>query len=615
MKRRDFVKSALIAGTGIAAGLDLAALQSVDAAPESKYKVNPNVILIMTDDQGYGDLSCHGNPVLRTPNLDILYSQSTRFTDFHVCPFCSPTRASLMIGRFAERANVWTTVYNRNHLDRKETTIAEFFKASGYATGHFGKWHLGQAYPYRPIDRGFDEWVGHGDGGLRTASDYWANDRMNDHYMRNGKWGPFKGFCTDIFFDETMSFIKKHKDRPFFTYLATNIPHGPWHVLPDWEKTYEKYSDGPAWGSIAEFLTSIGRFDYNLGRLRKFLNENNLAENTILIFLTDNGTSGGGRIFNAGMRGAKGSVYEGGHRVPCFIHWPAGGLDNPRDINDLTSCTDLLPTLAEICGLKTPKRGHQPLDGKSMASLLAGGKTPWADRTVILHQQNVTAKATKWRNTVVLTPKWRLINGRELYDIKNDPSQRKDIASENPSVVTDLRNRYEAYWDSLNTNQQLQNPARAIIGSDHQDEVWLTCDGWIRDKGPHTWNQYYVLDADPGSGFWPVEIASAGTYRFEVRRWPKEVNKPITAALPAQTKSDTILNGKPWAMGIGKAIAAVKVKLKVGEAVVEKAITDQDIFAWFSLDLPAGDTQVQAWLIDRDDNALGAYYVYVKRIC
>jgi arylsulfatase A-like enzyme len=614
MKRRDFLRSTLMAGTCLATGCDSVKSQTMTTPSGAEQKAKPNVILIMTDDQGYGDLACHGNPVLKTPNLDRLYAQSTRLTDFHVAPFCSPTRAALMTGRLPERVNVWSTLYGRNHLERKETTMAEFFKASGYATGQFGKWHIGANYPYRPMDRGFDQWVGLGNGGLRTTSDYWANDRMNDHYLRNGKWEPFRGFGADVFFDETMAFIKTNTHRPFFAYLATNIPHGPCHILDDWEEKYEQYSEGPAWGSVGDFLTSIARFDYNLGRLRTCLVDNNLADNTILIFLTDNGTAQGAGIFNAGMRGGKGSVYDGGHRVPCFIHWPAGGFKQPRDIDDLTSCTDLLPTLVDLCGLKLPKRGHLELDGLSLASILAGKTPAWTDRTIIHHVQNIAARSTKWRNTVVLTPQWRLINGKQLFDIKNDPSQRKDIAQENAAVVADLRQRYEAYWDSLDTNQQLRHPARPIIGSAHQDEVCLTSIDWIQGKGPHTWNQSHVLNADAGSGYWPVEIASAGKYRFEVRRWPREVNKPITAVLPAQTKSDTVLKGKPWTMGPGKAIEAVNVKLRVGETIIEKPITDHDKYAGFSVDLPAGHTQIQAWLLDRDQNTHGAYYVYVERL-
>lgn len=572
----------------------------------------PNVILIMTDDQGYGDLSCHGNPVLKTPNLDRLHSESTRFTDFHVAPFCSPTRAALMTGRLPERGNVWETVYDRNHLDRSETTMAEFFKASGYATGQFGKWHLGSNYPYRPMDRGFDQWLGVGDTGLQTADDWWANDRMNDHFLRNGEWESTKGFGADFFFDETMSFIKDNEEKPFFAYLATNTPHWPNFVPKEWDNPYQ--NPELKGYHVGDFLRTIARIDYNMGRLRDFLDKHDLTKNTILIFLTDNGTGQGQMIFNDGMRGKKGSPYDGGHRVPCFIHWPAGGFVEPRDIDDLTSCTDLLPTLIDLCGLNTPKRGHQPLDGKSLVPLLAGETTPWNDRTLIHHQQNCCPKAIKWANSVVLTPKWRLINGRELYDIEKDPSQRNNIAEKHPDVVADLRSRYETYWAELKTDEQLKNPARPIIGSDHQKETWLTCIDWIRDNNLDTWDQSHVLAGVRGSGYWPVEIAVAGKYRFEVRRWPREVNKPITAALPAQTKSDTTLNSKPWAMGAGKGIPAIKVKLKVGQEIVEKSIADNDTFTEFSLDLPRGNTQIQAWLINKDQKAQGAYYVYVKKL-
>lgn len=176
----------------------------VSCSPDSSPEDRPNVILIMTDDQGYGDLACHGNEFIETPNLDDFHSESVRFTDFHVNPFCAPTRAALMTGRFSDLCHVRTTINGRNHLNVAETSMAEYFKATGYATGQFGKWHLGQNYPFRPIDRGFDQWVGHGDGGTGTASDYWGNDKMNDSYMRNGKWEKFEGFCTDVYFNEAI---------------------------------------------------------------------------------------------------------------------------------------------------------------------------------------------------------------------------------------------------------------------------------------------------------------------------------------------------------------------------------------------------------------------------
>jgi len=573
----------------------------------------PNVILIMTDDQGYGDIAAHGNPVIQTPNLDRLHSQSVRFTDFHVNPFCSPTRAALMTGRHSDRTHVWQTVYSRNYLSRDETTMAEFFKASGYRTGHFGKWHLGHNYPYRPMDRGFDQWVGLGDAGLATCSDHWDSDRMNDIQWSNGVPERIPGYCTDVYFDETMQFIEQSEGQPFFVYLATNAPHGPWNVPLEWREPYQRGPDGRQLGRAADFLAMISRIDWNLGRLRAFLDERRLTDDTILIFLTDNGTAGGRAIFNAGMRGQKGSVYEGGHRVPCFVHWPAGGGDKPMDVKQLTSHIDLLPTLIELCALKTPDRGHRQLEGRSLVPLLRNANAAWSDRTLIMQQQNVIMSPVKGLNSIVMTERWRLINVKELYDIRADPSQKHNIAAQHPQVVSDLRQRYDQYWDEVAIARQ--PPARAIVGSKYQTETWLTSIDWIRDRNqPHTWAQGHVLAGSRNSGVWHIDIAHDGVYRFDVRRWPNEVNRPITAPLPAQTESDIDSNGRPVLRGAGVAIPATRVRLQVGAATVEKSITDDDVSAVFDQKLSAGPTEVRAWLMGEDDRPIcGAYYAYVQR--
>jgi arylsulfatase B len=386
--------------------------------------------------------------------------------------------------------------------------MAEFFRASGYRTGHFGKWHLGRNYPYRPMDRGFDQWVGHGDGGIGTSSDYWGNDKMNDTYGCNGRWKKFSGFCTDVFFDEAMKFITAGGPEPFFVYLATNVPHAPWHVLEEWRKPYA----GKAEAGVADFYATISRMDWNLGRLRQFLADRGLADNTIIIYLTDNGTSAGDKVFNAGMRGKKGAVYEGGHRVPCFIRWPAGGIDKPADVAGLTSHIDLLPTLIDLCGLQPPARGHLEFDGRSLAPLLRNPKADWADRTIFLHSQNTQETPVKWQDSLVATEQWRLINGKELYNVRTDPGQKHNIAQEHSDVVEDLRRRYEKHWDAL---RMADYPyPRPIVGSEHEDETWLTCDAWIRDRAaPHTWDQTHVRAGANNSGFWPIEVAAAGTCR------------------------------------------------------------------------------------------------------
>jgi arylsulfatase B len=569
----------------------------------------PNVILIMTDDQGYGDLACHGNPIIKTPNLDTLHAESVRFTNFHVNAFCSPTRASLLSGRMSDRTHVRTTVYGRNHLNRDETTMAEFFKATGYRTGHFGKWHLGRNYPYRPIDRGFDRWVGHGDGGTGTSSDYWGNDKMNDTYWRNGKWEKFSGFCTDIYFDESMKFIDEAKGEPFFVYLATNVPHSPWNVPKAWRQPYE----GELPSRIVDFYATISRFDYNLGRLRKFLADRKLDDNTIIIYLTDNGTSGGDNVFNAGMRGKKGSVYEGGHRVPCFIHWPAGGINKSVDVDLLTNHFDLLPTLIELCSLEAPARGHLKFDGRSLVPLLKDTNANWPDRTVFMHVQNVMEKPAKWKNSLVMTEKWRLIDGQELYDIKLDRGQKQSIADKHPEVVADLRQRYERYWDEL--DMAVYPYPRPIIGSKFEEETWLAPDAWIRDQEhPQTWDQSHVRAGANNSGFWPVEIAGDGIYQFDVRRWAKELNHPFSASLPPEDNGDIDSQGRPVQPGEGKGIPAERVQLVAGTTKMDATIGNGDASARFDVELHAGPTDVRAWLVDAEDNKRGAYYIYVKRI-
>ncbi|MEZ6120615.1 MAG: arylsulfatase [Pirellulaceae bacterium] len=281
----------------------------------------PNVILIMTDDQGYGDMGAHGNPVLKTPNLDRLYSQAIRMTDFHVDPTCSPTRSALLSGRYSTKTGVWHTICGRSLMAADELTLAEIFKANGYATGMYGKWHLGDAYPLRPQDQGFDDVVCHGGGGVGQTPDYFDNDYFDDTYWRNGQTEKFEGYCTDVWFREATRFISQHQDEPFFVYLATNAPHGPYLVDEKYRQPYDQQDR-----NTSRFFGMIANIDENVGRLRSFLKENNLDQNTLFIFMTDNGTAQGEGVFNADMRGKKGSEYDGGHRVPCFFYWPNGQL-------------------------------------------------------------------------------------------------------------------------------------------------------------------------------------------------------------------------------------------------------------------------------------------------
>jgi len=573
--RREFLKTVgfAAASTGTLSVWPSCAGVRQRAAAQSK---QPNVILVMTDDQGYGDLGCHGNDVIVTPNLDELHAQSIRLIDFHVDPTCSPTRSALMTGHYSSRTGVWHTIMGRSLLGRDQVTMADVFSASGYRTAIFGKWHLGDNYPYRPQDRGFKEVLIHGGGGVGQGPDYWGNDYFDDTYFHNGRSKKFEGYCTDIWFDGAMKFIDANKHRPFFCYIPTNAPHGPYNV-----------ADKGVDSRQANFYGMITNIDENMGRLMHRLKQLGLEDNTILIFMTDNGTSGG---YSGGMRGKKGSEYEGGHRVPCFIRWPDGGLTGGSDIDRLTAHIDLLPTLIEMCGLKEP-RGVK-FDGDSLVQLLKGQDENWPDRTLITDSQRIE-HPEKWRKSAVMTDRWRLVNGKELYDIKADPGQKNDIADRQPQVVEKLRKAYEDWWADVSL--RFDEYCEIIIGSDKQNPTRLMSHDWHTQKVP--WNQGAVLSGMQANGFWAVEVARDGRYQFELRRWPKELDAPINETIPG-----------------GKAITATKARLKIADADMTMPVPRDAHAVTFRLQLKAGKTRLQTWFTDNRGNSRGAYYVYAKRL-
>ena len=291
----------------------------------------PNIVLVMTDDQGYGDLGCTGNPMLRTPNLDAFHDDSLRLRDYHVGPTCAPTRAGLLTGRYANSTGVWHTVGGRSLLRQDERTLADALRAAGWRTGLFGKWHLGDVSPYTPLERGFDEAIVHGAGGISQTNDHWGNDYFDDVYRDNGELRQHTGYCTDVWFREALAFIERQGDAPFFCMITPNAPHLPWNVDPEYSAPYL----GQTTAARARFFGMIANIDENFGLLRARLAQLGLEDDTILIFATDNGSAGGVSVdeaghvlegYNAGMRGMKVWQYEGGHRVPLFLRWPAGGL-------------------------------------------------------------------------------------------------------------------------------------------------------------------------------------------------------------------------------------------------------------------------------------------------
>ena len=520
--------------TGAASVLLVATLACVDVgtAPEEPAARRPNVVLVITDDQGYGDVGAHGNSMIRTPQLDELHRESVRFTDFHVDPTCSPTRSALMTGRYSTRTGVWHTIMGRSLMAEEEETLAEIFHAHGYRTGMFGKWHLGDNYPQRPQDQGFEHVVWHKGGGVGQGPDYWGNDYFDDTYEVNGEWRGFEGYCTDIWFREAVDFIEREDERPFFAYLSTNAPHGPFLV----DEAYSQpYSDAGVAPTMAKFYGMIENIDENVGRLRTRLVELGLAQDTIFVFMTDNGTAAGHQRrkneegtwegFRAGMRGNKGSEYEGGHRVPFFVSWPAGGVGGGRDVAELSAHVDVLPTLAELCGLR--REGALPLDGSSFAAALRGDGPAPEGRALLVHSQRVE-HPKKWRKSAVMTERWRLVNGKELYDVELDRGQRTDVASEHPQVVSALREAYEDWWSSL--EPVMGETVRIGLGG-AEDPVRLMSHDWHTEDRGTPWHQNHVRNGYLGNGPWALEVERGGRYELRLFRWPEQLARPMGCVL------------------------------------------------------------------------------------
>ena len=326
----------------------LASNTALAAAPS-----RPNIVVIMPDDIGYGDFACLGNPVIRTPNIDALWRESVRFTDFHVSPTCAPTRAALLTGRHEFKNGVTHTIYERERLTLRATTLAQVLKSAGYKTGIFGKWHLGDEPDRWPDKRGFDEMFIHGGGGIGQSYPGSCGDAPGNKYfdpaiLHNGKFEKTHGYCTDVFFNQAENWIDSVKgQQPFFAYITPNAAHMPLDVSDKYSRRYK----GKVPDNVAKFYGMIENIDENVGRLLERLGEWKLSENTLVIFMTDNGTATGRAVFNAGMRGSKNSPYQGGTRVPSFWRWPerfSGGVD----CDALTDHIDVFPTLAEIAGAR-----------------------------------------------------------------------------------------------------------------------------------------------------------------------------------------------------------------------------------------------------------------------
>jgi len=503
--RREFLRTL---GLTVAAGAVGSLQRSGAMAPAGGRHRPPNVLLIMTDDQGWGDIRSHGNDKIDTPVQDRLAGQGARFDRFFVSPVCAPTRASLLTGRYHLRTGTHGVTGAYETMRSEEVTLADALKQAGYATGCFGKWHNGAHYPHHPNGQGFEEFLG-------FCAGHW-NNYFDTTLECNGVPGKTSGFITDVLTDAALAFIEKNQNRPFFCYVPHNAPHSPFQV-PD--RYFDKYKARGLDDKLACIYGMCENLDDNVGRLLRRLNELDLRENTIVLFLTDNGPNSD--RFNGGMRGRKGSVDEGGVRVPLFVRWP-GHIEPGTRVSQIAAHIDLFPTIVELCGLPMPKT--LPQDGMSLVPLLKGQADGWPDRMLFTFR-SPGGDMSSVRGSV-RSQRWRAIKGRkswELYDMVEDPGQRVNAAQRLPQVLAKLRNAFEAM--AKDVTKAGFDPIPTEVG--HRGWPLVTLPGHeaflepaprqgISYKGRSGWANDWVTNWTDTKAYawWPVKVVETG--RFEV---------------------------------------------------------------------------------------------------
>ena len=586
-------------------GILLASLVLVALTGKHTKKASPNVIIVITDDQGKNDLACLGNRYIKTPHLDDFYNESVRFTNFHVSTTCAPTRGALMTGRHTNRLNVFHTISGRSILFEDEKTIAQVFAENGYKTGMFGKWHLGDNYPYRPEDRGFHEVVRHGGGGITQGPDYWGNDYFDDTYWHNGITEEYKGYCTDVFFAEALRFIEENKNNPFFCYISTNAPHAPLNVPQEYLEMYTGVNDIE--DRFKRFYGMITNIDDNFRVLQDKLDKLGLTENTIMVFMTDNGTAGGNRVYDAGMRGSKGSEYEGGHRVPFFIRWPGGGLTGGKDIDNLVAHYDVLPTFVDLLSLDfTPVK---PLDGISLKPLLYGKTEKWPNRILYMDTQR-TQNLVKYRKYSVMDEDWRLVNGTELYNVTKDLGQTSNVIDQYPEVAARLAEGYERWWQSFMDEGVNERYAYIKVGSPYENPTRISAHDMLTGIPGHAWHQYGAASAAQAAGRWKIEFVEDGDYAISLRRFPRESGLGINDTFPGQEKTIEL----DQVMPAGEKTDFEKAFLYVADVQKSADIAEDQDEVTFNVFIPAGKYDLEARLIDKVNRIYPIYYLYIEKI-
>jgi arylsulfatase A-like enzyme len=561
----------------------------------------------LTDDQGYGDLSVHGNPYVKTPSMDALYEQSIRFTDFHVAPSCTPTRSALLTGIHAMHNGTYDPTGQQTLLDTSYTLLSDVFSRNGYKTALYGKWHLGgNSKYYRPHERGFDDAVHFLRGGLWSHPNYWNSDLVDDYYYHNGELKQYPGYANDVWFSLGKEFVleAKRENQPFFLYLPVNSPHLPW-IVP--EKYREPYLDKGLDKRSINFYAMIAAADEQLGSFVRFLKQEEIWDNTIFVFMTDNGSTLRDQEYNAGMRGTKGSIYEGGHRVPCFVSYPNGNLGAPRDIDVLAQGQDLFPTFIDLCRLEQGKPAG--LEGTSLAGLLRGEEQQEGDDRVLVVQAG--GGLPKKHHASVMWKKWRLVEGSELYNLENDLAQQNDVSEDHPEIVRKLRDYYDTWWEKARVSGE---PQPYFIGN---EEVKLTAYDWIEEGNGQVYNWPHLRRGEMKNGRYLLVFEQGGRYQIALRRWPKEADVAIRAGVPAFDTFDPFADGEDDFMGPlpeGKAMDIRQARISVGDNLMSQAVREADKEVIFEADIEEGKTYFQTWFVDSQDSEFGAYYIYINQL-
>ncbi|MEZ6060970.1 MAG: arylsulfatase [Planctomycetaceae bacterium] len=467
----------------------------------------PNVIVILTDDQGWGDLSLNGNRNLSTPNIDQLAADGARIDRFFVCPVCSPTRAEFLTGRYHPRGGVYSTSAGGERLDLDEKTIGDTFRAAGYRTAAFGKWHNGTQYPYHPNARGFEEFYG-------FCSGHWGHyfSPMLEH---NGRIVQGDGFITDDLTNKAIEFIRSHQSEPFFVYLAYNTPHSPMQVPDRWWnrfrdaelKMHNRDPDREDINHIRAALAMCENVDWNIGRLLQTLDEAHLSDNTIVVYFCDNGPNGW--RWNGGMKGRKGSTDEGGVRSPLLVRWP-GRIEPGSLVTQIAAAIDLHPTLAELADIDT--KNDKPFDGLSLKPLLLSAKAEWPERLIV----------SSWRDSVsVRSQRYRLDTDGRLFDMAADPGQDTDVSQQHPEITATMKAEAKRYRDDVMPGYDddhrpfvIAHPDAAVTQLPARDATSL---GMIERSNRFPNSSFFTnWTSTDDALLWKAEVLATGDYEVDI---------------------------------------------------------------------------------------------------